>query len=368
MMDSCTSSGTRSFASEAIESKGIERAHFLETAGLTLSSLGMGTYLGELDSRTDRLVEDALTVSIKSGAVNVIDTAINYRYQKAERSVGRALKSLVSAGLGIERGQVFVSTKNGYLAPDADYPHGPESYVQEELIGKGVIRPEDIIAGSHCMTEKYLLHELDRSLANLELNCIDLLYLHNAAESQIPMLGKREFIRRLRGAFSFFERARKEEKIMFYGMATWDCFRNSETEKSHLELEEVIGLAREVGGSRNGFRFIQFPFNLAMPEALGSKTQKVEGKEVSLLEACVKLGIGAFTSVPLMQGSLVGHRSLPEIGTLTTAQVNLQFARSAPGVVAPLIGQKLPTHVSENITLAKVPPLTSDQFRRYFLT
>jgi predicted aldo/keto reductase-like oxidoreductase len=130
---------------EAVESKGIDRGHFRETAELVLSSLGMGTYLGALDSRTDRLVEDALTTSIKSGAVNVIDTAINYRYQKAERSVGRAVNSLISQNSGIERGQVFISTKNGYLAPDADHPHGPDSYVQDELIGKGIISHEDII-------------------------------------------------------------------------------------------------------------------------------------------------------------------------------------------------------------------------------
>jgi aryl-alcohol dehydrogenase-like predicted oxidoreductase len=105
-----------------------------------------------------------------------------------------------------------------------------------------------------------------------------------------------------------------------------------------------------------------------MPEALASKTQKVKGEEVSLLEACVQLDMGSFTSVPLMQGKLVGHRKIPEIGSLTSAQVNLQFARSAPGVIAPLAGQKLPTHVSENIALAKVSPLTSDQFSKYFLT
>jgi aryl-alcohol dehydrogenase-like predicted oxidoreductase len=92
-----------------------------------LSSLGMGTYLGGLDAETDRLVESAIVQSIESGAINVIDTAINYRYQRAERSVARALTSLTSKG-SISRGQVFVSTKNGYLAPDDEHPGGPDRY------------------------------------------------------------------------------------------------------------------------------------------------------------------------------------------------------------------------------------------------
>ncbi len=366
MTNSSTSAGTLSFAREAVESKGIDRAHYREIAGLALSSLGMGTYLGALDSRTDSLVESAVVASIKSGAINVVDTAINYRYQKAERSVGRAIKSLISDG-SIERGGVFLSTKNGYLAPDADHPHGADRYIQDELLDNGIMSREDIIDSSHCMTERYLSHELDRSLANLQLDCVDLLYIHNAAESQIPAVGKREFMRRLHEAFSFFEGVRKEGKTMYYGMATWDCFRIAETEGGHMELEETLEVAREVGGAQNGFKFVQFPFNVAMPEAFATKTQKVRGDSVSLLEACVRLGIGNFTSVPLMQGRLLEHPKIPEIGSLTRAQVNLQFARSAFGIIAPLAGHKRPSHVSENIALAKVPPLTEDEFRKYFL-
>ena len=34
----------------------------------------------------------------------------------------------------------------------------------------------------------------------------------------------------------------------------------------------------------------------------------------------------------------------------------------APNVIAPLIGQKKPNHVKENIELAKVAPLTTAEF------
>ena len=52
--------------------------------------LEFGTYLGDPTNETDVLVTNAVKQSIESG--NVVDAAINYRSQKAERSVGKALK------------------------------------------------------------------------------------------------------------------------------------------------------------------------------------------------------------------------------------------------------------------------------------
>ncbi len=366
MMGKCaTTEGTSRFAFNATDSKGIVQDHFRNFSGLTLTSIGMGTYLGDLDSRTDNLVESAVRLSLASGAINVIDTAINYRYQKAERCVGRAIRSLI-ADRSILREQIFISTKNGYLAPDAEYEGGYENYVSDEFISKGVVSPKDIVGSSHCMTEKYLSHELERSLSNLQLECIDLLYLHNSAESQIPEVGRHEYKRRLCQAFLFFESACREGKIASYGLATWDCFRNEPASRDHLDLEEVADIANDVGGRQNGFKFIQFPFNLAMPEALILKNQRLDRENVSLLEACIRLEIGAFTSVPFMQSRLIGHPELPKIGSLTSAQVNLQFARSSLGVIAPLVGQKRPEHVAENVSLAKVSPLTPEQLQHQF--
>ena len=79
----------------------------------------MGTYLGKNDENTDRLVENAVINSLESGGVNVIDTAINYRYQKAERSIGRALFQLFKKK-EINRNEIFLSTKNGFIPGDAD--------------------------------------------------------------------------------------------------------------------------------------------------------------------------------------------------------------------------------------------------------
>lgn len=46
----------------------------------------------------------------------------------------------------------------------------------------------------------------------------------------------------------------------------------------HLELEEVVNLAKEVGGDHHGFMAIQAPINLKMHEAYTLKWQRVVNK------------------------------------------------------------------------------------------
>jgi hypothetical protein len=72
--------------------------HFRETAaGLVLSSVGIGTYLGEPDAATDRAYAEAVVAAIEGG-FNLIDTAINYRFQRSERSIGAAIRKLGEKG------------------------------------------------------------------------------------------------------------------------------------------------------------------------------------------------------------------------------------------------------------------------------
>jgi aryl-alcohol dehydrogenase-like predicted oxidoreductase len=53
---------------------------------------------------------------------------------------------------------------------------------------------------------------------------------------------------------------------------------------------------------------------------------------------------------------------MPEFGGLKPSLRALQFIRSAPGVLAPLAGQKSPEHVLENMEIMKIPPIASDEF------
>lgn len=355
--------GTRRFRGRAHAAHALPLAHFRAAPGdLSLSSFGLGTYLGAPDGPTDLAVEHAVGLCLASHRVNVIDTAINYRYQRAERSVGRALARSVEART-VRRDEVFVSTKNGYLAPDAEAGGPIDRWVDTQLVRPGILRPSDVVDGSHAMSPGFLSDQLKRSQRNLGVATIDLLYLHNAADAQLAVVGRDEFFRRLEAAFAFLEERRGAGALRAYGLATWDALRAPRGDPTYLALEAVVALAHRIGGEAHGFRFVQFPFNVGMPEALLLRNQSVGGDRMSLFDAARRLGVGCFTSVPLHQGQLADS-GLASDG-LTRAQSALQFARSVPGTLGPMVGQKRPEHLSENLALAERPTWSEAAVRAF---
>jgi len=354
-----TEEGTARFKEK--NAKSVVEGHFRSIKDLYLTSVGMGTYLGESDAITDLMVKDAVKLSIQSGAINVIDTAVNYRAQKSERAIGKALNELLGSE-EINRDEIFISTKNGYITNDADMPMDFWTYIQNTLIKTGVIKADDISSGYHCMTIPYLEEQLERSRRNLGLECLDLMYLHNSVEGQVQDVGMLKFIQMLKEVFQFYEEKRKEGKIRYYGLATWNCFRVAKNNLEYLNLKNVANIAKEVGGDDNGFAFVQLPFNMAMGEALTENNQEVDGSTVSLLDAAKKLGVSVFTSVPFMQGRLLNDNTIPKFGNLeSTALRCLQFVRSTGAI--PLVGHKRAEHVQENIKIAETSPLSESEFK-----
>ncbi|HEY0169807.1 MAG TPA: aldo/keto reductase [Pyrinomonadaceae bacterium] len=343
--------------------------HFRFEQQLWLSSVGVGTYLGGWDEETDRSYADAITRAAELG-VNVIDTAANYRFQRSERSVGEALKRLRAAGYA--RDELAVCTKGGYLAFDSEPPAGQagvRAYVEETFVKTGVAQLSDIVAGSHCMTPRYLSHQVAQSLRNMGLETIDVYYVHNP-ETQLQVVARDEFDARLRAAFEQLERERAEGRVRFYGVATWNGFRAQAGSRGQHGLETMWELARAAGGDGHGFRFVQLPFNLAMPEALVAENQTYRGAQVSLLEAAKALGVTVVASASIQQGKVA--RDLPErirepLGSLSTdAQTAIQFTRSTPGVTTALVGMSRRAHVEENLQLARVPPASAADYSRLF--
>jgi len=53
---------------------------------------------------------------------------------------------------------------------------------------------------------------------------------------------------------------------------------------------------------------------------------------------------------------------MPEFGDMLPSLRALQFIRSSPGVLAPLVGQKSLEHVSENLEILKIPSLSETEF------
>jgi aryl-alcohol dehydrogenase-like predicted oxidoreductase len=183
--------------------KGPGNTHFRRQGEWWLSSLGIGTYLGEPDVATDELYARAVSRALKLG-VNVVDTAINYRFQRSERSVGLALRSLVEGG-ELEREEVVISTKGGFLTPDGEMPLEPMSYFQKQYVQPGILRPEELVGGMHCMTPGFLEDQLERSRRNLGLDSIDIYYLHNP-ETQLQVLSRAEFLDRIQAAFALLQK------------------------------------------------------------------------------------------------------------------------------------------------------------------
>jgi aryl-alcohol dehydrogenase-like predicted oxidoreductase len=359
-----TPKGTRKYANYAV-SQGKPRSHFKFFDNLHLSSLGIGTYLGQLSEEDDRAVENAVYESIRSGSINVIDTAINYRAMKSEKSIGRALLRLVNDSV-ISRDQIFVSTKNGYITNDGDYPNiDVMEYMHRMYIQTEVITADDISSGYNVIKPSYLAKCIDKSLTNMHLSTIDLVYIHNAFESWYQDVSREQFMEMLAKAFEIYEKYRAENKIRYYGMATWTCFRVSSASPEYLSLEQAVKCAESVGGKDHGFKFIQLPYNLAYSEALLLRNQSVRSEEnLTILQAAAKLNIGIFTSIPLFQGRLLSSQ-IPNYGNITDPVAKLlQIIRSSPSVIAPLIGQKKPEHVEENLKTANMPPLSDEEFKQ----
>jgi aryl-alcohol dehydrogenase-like predicted oxidoreductase len=339
--------------------------HFREAPGLVLSSLGIGTYLGQPDAKTDQGYAAAVVAAVESG-INVIDGAINYRFQRSERSIGAAIKQLEAKGFS--RDEMVVCTKGGYLTPDGSMPADPNEYFFREYIQPGIFTAKEIVAGSHCMTPRFLENQIERSLQNLGIECIDVYYLHNP-ETQLGEVSRPDFLERVRDAFIFLESEAAAGKIQFYGMATWNGFRQEARARDAMQLSEFAEIAKDIAGEKHRFRFVQLPFNLAMTEALTLGNQTLGGRECTTMEAASELNVTLIASAALLQGQVA--RNLPAfvgqaLGLKNDAERALQFARSSPGITTALVGMSQVEHVRANARLMNVAPATVDQFSKLF--
>jgi len=341
--------------------------HFRPQQGLQLSSIGIGTYLGAPDDAVDQRYVEAVIRAVQLGC-NVIDSAANYRFQRSERSIGVALQRL-SNELDIARDELVVCTKGGYLPFDGAPPSNVRDYIQETFVTTGVATFDDFVGGSHCMTPAYLQNQLDQSLKNLNTESIDVYYIHNP-ESQLGHISEAEFYYRIEAAFERLEANRQQQKLRHYGIASWNGFRSEAGSGKGHSLVRMVELAQRLAGNNHGFRFIQLPFNLAMPEALTLLNEVLSGQKVTVLEAAEQLGVTVMASASMMQGRVAAN--LPDdvrnaLGSLSTdAQTAIQFVRSTPGITTALVGMSRVEHVEENLQLAKVEPVTGENFSQLF--
>ena len=137
-----------------------------------------------------------------------------------------------------------------------------------------------------------------------------------------------------------------------------------------LGLLRLAEIAREAGGANHHFRFIQLPFNLAMPEAFTQRPEALNGRDVSVLEAAREAGVTVVASASLLQSKLA--RGLPDglvsrmPGLETDAQRAIQFTRSTPGITVALAGMSDTAHVTENLGVSRVRALEPKDYERLY--
>ena len=107
-----TADGTRRYAARF---PSLQPTDFFRCAqNLEVSGLGIGTYLGEMDANTDAGYIDAINAALTSG-VNFIDTSLNYRNQRSELCIGKAIATHA-------RDEYVVCTKAGYRGAADEAP------------------------------------------------------------------------------------------------------------------------------------------------------------------------------------------------------------------------------------------------------
>jgi aryl-alcohol dehydrogenase-like predicted oxidoreductase len=336
------------------------RTYFRRFGDGLVSSLGIGTYLGEPTDARDEQYYESIVAALESG-VNVVDTAINYRCQRSERVVGRALDAA-----DVDREAVLLATKGGFVPFDGARPADPGAYVREEYPDHA----EEFVSGN-CIAPGYVDDQLDRSLANLGLDTIDLYYVHNP-ETQLEERDRETVYDELEATFTRLEERVAAGDIRHYGVASWEAFRVPDSHPSYLSLPEVVRRARAAsdaaGTTSTGFRAVQLPFNVQMADAFTVESHPGDGPQSALWFAH-EAGLDVFTSVPLIQGELTA--GLPEavaarLDGETSTQRAINFARSAPGVTCSLVGMGSPDHVAENVAAGEYQPLGAEAFDAIF--
>ncbi len=337
--------------------------HFRLRYGLWMSSIGLGTLTGAPTETISQAYGRTIPAALAAGC-NVIDTAPTYRLGRAQHDVGVGLADAIAQGI-VARDEVIVCTKGGYV---------PQDWPAEAM-------PDDVAGGIHSMHPDFLSKQIGASLAALDLETVDIFYLHNP-DIRLLHESPGDFMQGLRRAFEGLEREVAQGRIRFYGVASDEGFLADPGGENFLPFHKLVQVAEAVAGASHRFRFIQFPYHMGLNTGLISSNQsvRIQNGEVSqhgempILAAALRKGIAAITCGGLAQGLLVdevteglspkwarkmrkawGQKPSP-------VQAALHFNRSTPGLTTTLVSTTDVAHLAENLAVAPLPPWTPEPF------
>ena len=329
--------------------------------GLHVSRLGWGTNSGEVKNIVDLKYESALPSILESG-INLIDTSPAYRCQRSQQALGKALRKAVSRGQ-IEREELVLVTQAGWLAFDRKEEE-PEPFLRKQILPELGLQESDFVGFAWSLHPDWIRYQYSLACRLLQVEACDVLLL-SSPEIGLRRRDRQLWREELRRAFVCCESLRAKGAIHCWGIASLDGFRVDPQANTLLDLQELLELAREVGGSSHGLRVLQLPFSLGQLDLLNAKQ-----RTGSLLQAIEAAGLSVLGALPLGQGQLTA--GLPEdihrvFGDLESDALRaLEFARSAPALTSTLVGMKSREHLDENLRLQKRPPLATKEWRSLF--
>lgn len=248
-----------------------------------MSKIGIGTYKGEINKAADLEWEKSILYGIKKG-INVIDTAQKYRNGKSEELIGK-----IFSRPQIKRENFTIISKAGLL------PEYVKKKIDNNIIKidkKNYIKKLDF-----CIDPRYMSWSIENSLNKMKLKYIDYYLIHNPEHALELKNGEEKLI----NSFKVLEKKRDEGKISLYGMASWSGFRIGKESNKYINIERLLNIVKKKFGKNHGFRCLEIPFSIGMPDVASYRT--LSGK--SLKNFSLEEKISIFISAPMYEGKII---------------------------------------------------------------
>lgn len=268
--------------------------------GRKISELGIGLYKGKETIEGDKLLYESLIYGLNNG-INVIDTAQRYRNGQSEKLVKKIIKKFKN------REKLIIISKTGLIP----------NYVKKKNILKNLkIKKSNFHKlNNFCIDPNYINWSLENSLKLMGTNYIDFYLLHNPEYALLLKDGYKKII----NAFKILEKKRDEKKILYYGIATWNGLRRLNNNKYQLNLTKIIYDLEKDLGKNHGFRCLEAPLSIGMPDLLNYNNKNF----FNLQNFLKKNKINFFSSASLYEGNLFELSELNKIYNSTLNRSDL---------------------------------------------
>lgn len=249
--------------------------------GTKISRFGFGLYKGENSNKGDTEMLKSIIYGLNKG-INIIDTAQRYRNGRSEKIIKKVLNKFG------KREKLIISSKVGLI---------PDYIKKNKILNKLKVQKSNcLLEHDFCIDPKFINWSVDNSLRLMNTRYIDFYLLHNPELSLKIRGGYKKII----SALIELEIKRRQKKIINYGISTWNGFRRYSNNKNFLDIEKVVSDIEKQIGSDHGFKCIEAPVSIGMPDLLNYKPST----NFKFLDFLNKKQINFFSSASLYEGNL----------------------------------------------------------------